>query len=200
MLINAHKNTSKFHDYAVTNESGNFNFIAEEVLRVEVVDQTSSISTDTGDVVLGDGLLRIRWGAMDLPSGEYSPTVYAYTVDEPNGKVLFGPGVNPITLIMHDDERQYTAKVSATNTELVLKGISKPVASIEVDSDLINFANFDGALPSLSSRALRVSNVDLLAAIGSLIKPPSFKTFLFKVTGQGGFTREYIKKWLVNTN
>lgn len=197
MKVTAYKNTSKFHSYRVQRGGVDFDLTVGGVFKIEVVDQGEAISTETGDVTFSGTQINIRWGAFKLKPGVYYPTLYIYTPSMPEGEVLYGPGTNPIELELIEDEREYTATLAATLTQLKLSGPSKPIKSIEINGEVIDFAQYAGDLSALSTLPLTVDGVVEQIAIAPEAYVPEKYTYRFEVTAPNGVTKNYTKSWYI---
>ena len=197
MEVTAYKNTSKFYSYRLQRDGEDLDLSAEGVTNIEVVDQGKSISVSSGNITFDGSVVNIQWGAIALPAGTYSPTLYIYSASNPEGEVLYGPLVNPITLILVEDERPQQVTVSATAEQLTLTGESKPIKSLLIGDDLIDFSLYDGDLSALSDYVLTLSGVNAKDAIGEVISLPSLETFSFTVLLPNGVSSSYKRQWLM---
>lgn len=195
MNVNAYKGAEKIHLYSVDKDGEPLNFTAKGVIHIEVVEQGVTLSSVDGDITFSDTELGIRWGALALPPGEYQPIVYVYSPERPDGEILFGPGIQPINLTLYEDERPHSATLTATLSALTIRGPSKPIKSIVVDGQLIDFSLYTGDLTSLSELALVLSGGVESEVISPLILTPEVRTFNFKVTGVSGRATKYRKNW-----
>ena len=105
MRVSAFQNASNRETYEVKKNGLPFDLTAAGVTRIEVVKGGKVIDSTTSDVTYSGTSLSIEWGALDLTSGSFSPTIYAYKAGDLKGEVLFAPTQSPILLQVLPDER-----------------------------------------------------------------------------------------------
>lgn len=94
--------------YTVQKDGVDFDLAAAGVIRLDVVEDGKTLSTASGEITITGAQIEIEWGAFDLPSNNYMPTIYAYKAGDDKGEVIFGPAENSINLLLYPDERPST--------------------------------------------------------------------------------------------
>lgn len=98
--------TSGNISYRVTLNGEVLDLESQGFVRIQVLVEGVSITSDTDSVVLQGSLITIKWGRLGLPPGTYRPTIYAYRENDTEGEVILGPVVDThIQLTLVEDER-----------------------------------------------------------------------------------------------
>lgn len=197
MQVITYRNSNKFHEYTVQKDGVPYDLIQGGVTRIEVAESGKSIDSTSANVTFTGSTLRIKWSALNLPEGTYEPTVWVYTTSNPEGEVLYGPLINPISLTFLNDEREHKVKISGTVSSLVLQGPTKPINRVVVANSIIDFSLYNGSLSALSNLPMVLSGVSEEIAISPVVRIPVVTSFRFRVHYPNTEVFTYIRKWLI---